>query len=413
MKVLIENYDIETEEYIPLFCQVLDINLDKLKAIIRDIPTSYRKVKSRIRVITRDYIFYKFSHKILCYEINRINGGFWEMDMYKFDIFFEDIEEEIVNLRDFLDINRDVYIIKNEMRIIQELQKILGLEKIKSPEKLSENGFSFSIDFNRITTMKITNCNLKFLPDSLCDLKFLSKLNLENNSLKEIPRCINDLTFLTRLSLYENKISDLPESIQELDYLNMLSLGENAFKLFPEVICNITSLRVLYLYKNQLIKIPEKIGDLTNLDTLILEDNQIEDLPKSMNSLTKLNFLDLSNNSLKEIPKFITDLKSLISLKIRGFKNQEDLFEQIGDFRLRNRETGLYQKPRDEVQPIKEDTILDALTNEWCSISDLIDKFRIIDLMDTRFLQIKLKGLELKGLISVEMINEKKHWKKI
>jgi len=56
-------------------------------------------------------------------------------------------------------------------------------------------------------------------------------------------------------------------------------------------------------------------------------------------------------------------------------------------------------------------SLIDALTDEWQTIKHLIFKMRIKDMMDARFLQIKLKELERKGKVIVDVKIGKKHWK--
>ena len=60
---------------------------------------------------------------------------------------------------------------------------------------------------------------------------------------------------------------------------------------------------------------------------------------------------------------------------------------------------------------ITTDKILKFLSNEWQPITSLIFKMKIKDMMDARFLQLKLKELERKGIIIVEIRKGKKHWK--
>jgi len=55
--------------------------------------------------------------------------------------------------------------------------------------------------------------------------------------------------------------------------------------------------------------------------------------------------------------------------------------------------------------------IINALSEDWQPITALIFKMKIKDMMDARFLQIKLKELERKGLVMVETKMGKKHWK--
>ena len=55
--------------------------------------------------------------------------------------------------------------------------------------------------------------------------------------------------------------------------------------------------------------------------------------------------------------------------------------------------------------------VIKALSNDWQPITALIYKLQIKEMMDARFLQIKLKDLERKKLILVETKNGKKHFK--
>ena len=53
--------------------------------------------------------------------------------------------------------------------------------------------------------------------------------------------------------------------------------------------------------------------------------------------------------------------------------------------------------------------ILEALSDEWQPITSLIFKMEIKQMVDARFLQIKLKELERKDLILVNTIKNKKN----
>ncbi|MFX1573088.1 MAG: hypothetical protein ACFFB0_10095 [Promethearchaeota archaeon] len=60
---------------------------------------------------------------------------------------------------------------------------------------------------------------------------------------------------------------------------------------------------------------------------------------------------------------------------------------------------------------ITTDKILEALSDEWQTIKHLIFKLKIKDMMDARYLQLKLKELERKGEVLVEIKMGRKHWK--
>jgi DNA topoisomerase VI B subunit len=60
---------------------------------------------------------------------------------------------------------------------------------------------------------------------------------------------------------------------------------------------------------------------------------------------------------------------------------------------------------------ITTEKILKVLSNEWQTIKHLIFKLKIKDMMDARYLQLKLKELERKGQVLVESKMGKRQWK--
>jgi hypothetical protein len=60
---------------------------------------------------------------------------------------------------------------------------------------------------------------------------------------------------------------------------------------------------------------------------------------------------------------------------------------------------------------ITTDRILNVLSNEWQTIKHLIFKLKIKDMMDARYLQLKLKELERKEEVLVEVKMGRKQWK--
>ncbi|MFX1268503.1 MAG: hypothetical protein ACFFAK_11135, partial [Promethearchaeota archaeon] len=65
-----------------------------------------------------------------------------------------------------------------------------------------------------------------------------------------------------------------------------------------------------------------------------------------------------------------------------------------------------------EVPIITTEKILTTLSDkDWQPITHLIFKLKIQDMMDARFLQIKMKELVRKDLVEENIIKSKKHWK--
>ncbi|MFW9945452.1 MAG: hypothetical protein ACFFDX_01340, partial [Candidatus Odinarchaeota archaeon] len=65
-----------------------------------------------------------------------------------------------------------------------------------------------------------------------------------------------------------------------------------------------------------------------------------------------------------------------------------------------------------EVPIITTEKILTTLSDkDWQPITYLIFKLKIQDMMDARFLQLKMKELVRKELVEENIIKSKKHWK--
>ncbi|MBD2704295.1 leucine-rich repeat domain-containing protein [Spirosoma sp. BT702] len=74
--------------------------------------------------------------------------------------------------------------------------------------------------------------------DQICQMSWLTKLNLSHGHLSHVPHAIRNLTLLTHLDLSENQLSTLPDSftqLKSLTYLNLHFAGYN-FSATPELI---------------------------------------------------------------------------------------------------------------------------------------------------------------------------------
>jgi len=79
----------------------------------------------------------------------------------------------------------------------------------------------------------------------------ISSLDLSNLNLKDLPLEISNLTQLEELRLSNNNLQTLPPEIGNLGGLQELYLGHNRLQHLPPEINNLTELRKLYLAGNQ------------------------------------------------------------------------------------------------------------------------------------------------------------------
>jgi hypothetical protein len=112
--------------------------------------------------------------------------------------------------------------------------------------------------------------------------------------------------------------------------------------------------------------------------------------------------------------------------QIKKLEEKKPQIQEITTKKPKIKETPVIEKPvttRVQAKPLKgkptqttlpiitTDRILKVLTEEWQTIKHLIFNLKIKDMMDARYLQLKLKELERKGQVLVEVKMGRKHWK--
>lgn len=159
---------------------------------------------------------------------------------------------------------------------------------------------------------------------------------MTNKGLTEIPEELCALTHLTKLEMWGNRLEDLPSSFAQLSSLEHLDLTDNHFREIPSAVFELEELKVLMLPENLVCQVPEAIGRLRNLETLWLGENvesidpaigqlgELEELrvrsrgpislPVEMGQLHNLRMLKLGECALPEFPRWILELTSLENL---------------------------------------------------------------------------------------------------
>ena len=169
-----------------------------------------------------------------------------------------------------------------------------------------------------LNALELDGNQLTVLPESISQLSCLETLTLESNRLTFLPEAIGLLSSLKALSLQGNQLDTLPESIRCLSCLKSLNLSWNQLSTLSEAIGLLSSLKTLSVQGNQLTTLPETIGRLSCLGSLDLSGNQLTILPESIGQLSCLETLDLKGNQLTTLSESIGHLSSLNRLDIRG-----------------------------------------------------------------------------------------------
>ncbi|MBM3207947.1 MAG: hypothetical protein FJZ57_05005 [Chlamydiae bacterium] len=185
--------------------------------------------------------------------------------------------------------------------------------------------FDHSVCRYRLRDFIVSQNNLVYLPESICNMEGLMVLYLSGNKLQAIPARIGNIRNLTNLSLEKNQLQDLPYSIAGLSKLTNLDLSYNRFSFVPEPILYLSSLKRLHLQNNQLQVIPDSVDNLKELNCLNVSENNLESIPRSIGKLNKLTNLSLSSNPILFVPDSIGLLDKLIVLSMANINTLQSL----------------------------------------------------------------------------------------
>ena len=129
---------------------------------------------------------------------------------------------------------------------------------------------------SKLKYLRLCHINLEKFPEEICNLKYLTELNVEDKKITAIPSGIENLKNLKRLMIKCNQIKDLPKELGNLSTLEHLYLRCNRLTKIPSEIGNLKNLKYLNLHCRELEKLPKEITNLTNLKYINCVDSQIE-----------------------------------------------------------------------------------------------------------------------------------------
>ncbi|KAJ3339733.1 hypothetical protein HDU93_007849 [Gonapodya sp. JEL0774] len=149
--------------------------------------------------------------------------------------------------------------------------------------QLSSHSIPQSIyNLRQLSRLYLSNNQIEVLPDELCQLPFLVELDVSNNFLYNLPDDIGQLARLEKLLASANKLDKLPVSIGNMSSLTVLELRGNAFNAIPDAIGQLTALTKLDISRNKIVELPIALGNLSNLATLDIKDNPIFKPPQEI-----------------------------------------------------------------------------------------------------------------------------------
>ena len=158
------------------------------------------------------------------------------------------------------------------------------------------------------------------------------------------------------------------------------------------------------LNKKDLRKIETYIDDIFNY----IPDEFIKDsitLSKENRSKFSEEYISLIMGNIEKIKKF-KELMPSKSIKRNLENNKEIQFESIP-----NPTTLKPKSNQTEVPIITTERIMSVLSSEWQPLEILIFKLKVQEKIDARYIRVKLKELERKGMVLVEFKIGKTHWR--
>ncbi|XP_072034749.1 uncharacterized protein [Amphiura filiformis] len=221
-------------------------------------------------------------------------------------------------------INQGFYVTTDLSR--EELDEVL-----RSEDKDKWDKYLCHDNIKRMKVISFSDCQLRKIPMSICQIPSLTRLYFGMNKLDSIPSEFAQLENLTNLNLSGNQFSRVPEAIGRLRNLKVLTMQRN--KLTNEGLETLKQniqLEELSLASNQLSKeLPHSVCQLKSLTLLDLRNNRIDSLTEEIANLTELRVLNVRQNHLYSLPK---SMWKLVHLKLACFAENMITSVKFGAF---------------------------------------------------------------------------------
>ena len=173
------------------------------------------------------------------------------------------------------------------------------------------------LDFDALQSNSLQSISLKscLIPEFYGSwLPNVQEINVENNSIQDFPADLN--RDITVLKLYGNQLDTIPDDLSLLENLNELDVSFCELKEFPSPILELKKLEHLNISNNFIRSIPQDITRL-QLKMFHLGRNPLDEFPKFLYQFSALEKTDLSNCYLERIPPVIFGLKNLTTINLR------------------------------------------------------------------------------------------------
>ncbi|MCP5051357.1 MAG: leucine-rich repeat domain-containing protein [bacterium] len=209
-----------------------------------------------------------------------------------------------------------------EIATLKNLQH-LGLSNVPLSSLPEETGQLTKLQELVLQHLDTPNLNLKTLPDSIKQLKYLEYINLIGNPNLDFPRVFKNLShciLLNNLAIMNNNLTKLPEEITGLKSLEMVWMGKNPQLDLTDTVKKLAQLPMLKRIgfgSNYYKALPKEIKALRTLETIWLNKNAFETFP-DLSGLVNLKGATLSNCGIKKVPSDLKAVPNLVTLDLSG-----------------------------------------------------------------------------------------------
>ncbi|MFO0763399.1 MAG: leucine-rich repeat domain-containing protein [Candidatus Gracilibacteria bacterium] len=222
------------------------------------------------------------------------------------------------------------------------LKKLRNLNATNQNGKLTQLGEHFGdhlgeMSSYELSTINLSQNNLKSLPDSFGSIRGFSTIYLTNNPLESLPDIFDSSikNSLTILDISNNRLQKFPDSFTKLSKLSYLyASNTGTLTSLPGAFGDLQSLYYLDISGHDIHALPDSFGSLKNLSVFnassLGSGRGLTQLPDAFGlsaggGLMKLTTLNLSNNNLSTLPDTFGasstgGLKSLTTLNLSNNK---------------------------------------------------------------------------------------------
>lgn len=194
---------------------------------------------------------------------------------------------------------------------------------------------SISIDFSKFKNLKrITIRSSEVdIPDNVCECKELEYIRFEGKGVRSISGCIFTLNKLSGLKLFQCNLKKIPELLFSAVKIEKLIIEDCSIPTIQEEICHIGELMELKKLRitktKEFKKIPEELFKLKNIQSLDFSRTAIKEIPPEISKLSNLICLDITGCPIKKLPKEITKLPNLKCLSILFTKLRKNEIKRL------------------------------------------------------------------------------------